>query len=299
MDFLSRMNDVVSYIEAHLDSDLSYSDLAGIVCCSVYQFGRIFSYVVGVPLAEYIRRRRLSQAALVLQNGGCKVIDVAIRYGYQSPDAFTRAFQTLHGVTPKDACSPGVKLRLYPPIAFHLSIKGAEQMEYRIEEKGIINCVGITKNFGKVVVNKDAGHWTETRPDIWQYWNYFLDEGENLIIRDKYKLYRTPFWQVGYDRIDETGDTVISIGAEARDGENYPELVPFQIPAHTWSVFTAKGTLDQAVHPVTQTMTRVMTDWLPNSSYDLIPGISLEVYGPGNTQEEDYVTELWLPVQHK
>lgn len=299
MDFLNKMNQVADYIEAHLTDDIDYGELASIVCCSVYQFGRIFVYVIGTPLSEYVRRRRLSQAALELQNGNQKVIDVALRYGYHSPDAFTRAFSAMHGVTPKEACTLGVKLKLYPRITFHISIKGDTNMEYRIEEKGIVSCVGIVKNFGRITLNRDAEHWTEERPDVWKFWDYFLDEGENIIIRDKYKLYRSPFWQVGMDMILENGDTVVHIGAEARDNEEYPELTRFEIPAHTWAVFTCRGTLNQKVHPVTQTMTRVLTEWLPNSGYELIKGVSLESYGPGNTQSDDYFCELWLPVKKK
>lgn len=299
MDFLSRMNQVADYIEAHLDEEMDYGDLANIVCCSVYQFGRIFSYVVGVSLSEYVRRRRLSQAALELQNGNSRVIDVALRYGYNSPDAFTRAFSAMHGVTPKEACALGVKLRMYPRITFHISIKGDADMEYRIEEKSVAQCVGIVKNFGKVKVNKDAEHWTGERPDIWSFWDHFLDFGMNIVIRDRYKLYRPPFWQIGVTETLENGDTVVKIGAEARAGEEYPELTCFDIPAHTWAVFTARGTLNQKVHPVTQTMTRVLTEWLPTSGYKLIKGIDLETYGPGDTQEDGYFCELWLPVKKK
>ena len=299
MDFLGRMNQVADYIEAHLTEDMVYSDLAGIVCCSVYQFGRIFSYVVGVSLSEYVRRRRLSQAALELQSGDKKVIDVALRYGYNSPDAFTRAFSAMHGVTPKEACTLGVRLRLYPRITFHISIKGDADMEYRIEQKSAVHCVGIVKNFGKVKVNRDAEHWTDERPDIWQYWDHFLGFGMNIVIRDRYKLYRPPFWQVGVTQMLENGDTVVKIGAEARAGEEYPELTRFDIPANTWAVFVAKGTLNQKVHPIAQTMTRVLAEWLPVSGYELIKGIDLETYGPGNTQSDDYFCELWLPVRVK
>jgi len=296
MDFLDRMNQVVDYIEAHLTDDFDYNELAGIVYCSAYQFGRIFSYVVGVPLSEYIRRRRLSQAALTLQGGDKKVIDVALQYGYSSPDAFTRAFYAVHGVTPKEACAAGVVLKLYPRISFHITIKGDVDMEYRIEEKPAVSCVGVVRNFGKITVNKDAAHWTDTRPDVWRFWDTFLDEGENIIIRDKYGLYREPFWQVGMDVVTESGETIVHIGAEAREGEEYAELTRFTIPAQTWAVFTCRGTLNQNVHPVTQTMTRVLSEWLPSSGFSLIKGVSLETYGPGDTQTDDYICELWLPV---
>lgn len=97
----------------------------------------------------------------------------------------------------------------------------------------------------------------------------------------------------------ENGDTVEKIGAELREGEKYPGLTRFDIPANTWAVFTAKGTLNQKVHPITATMTRVMTEWLPASGYELIKSYEIEVYGPGNTQSDDYTCELWLPVKYR
>ena len=172
-------------------------------------------------------------------------------------------------------------------------------MEYRIEEKGVVSCAGVVKNFGRITLNQEAEHWQEERPDIWQFWDAFLDEGENIIIRDKYQLYRAPFWQVGMDVINEKGETIIHIGAEARDNELYPELIPFEVPAHQWAVFTCRGTLNQKVHPIAQTMTRVLAEWLPNSGYELVKGMSLETYGPGDTQSDEYVCELWLPVNRK
>jgi len=297
MDFLNRMNQAADYIEAHLTEDMDFSELAGIVYCNVHQFGRIFAYVVGTPLSEYVRRRRLSQAALELQTGHVKVIDVALRYGYNSPDAFTRAFAAMHGITPKEACTKGVPLRMFPRISFHISIKGDVDMEYRIVEKGVVPCVGVVKNFGKIIINKNAEHWTEERPDIWQFWDHFLDYGANITIRDKYELYREPFWQVGMDVVTDEGETIVHIGAEARDGEEYPELTRFDIPARTWAVFVCRGTLNQKTHPVTQTMTRVLSEWLPSSGYEIVKGVSLETYGPGDTQTDDYVCELWLPVR--
>ncbi len=159
MDFLSRMTRVVDYIEEHIAEDMDMSEVAKFVCCGAYQFGRIFSYVVGVPLSEYIRRRRLSLAAVELQSGDAKVIDVAMKYGYESPDAFARAFGAMHGVTPREACAPGVKLRLYPRIRFHITIKGEQDMQYRIVEMPAFTVVGVVKNFGRWTANQEGKDW--------------------------------------------------------------------------------------------------------------------------------------------
>jgi AraC family transcriptional regulator len=298
MDFPSRMTEVVDYIEDHISDDIDLGEVAKIVCCSAYQFGRIFSYVVGISMSEYIRRRRLSLAALELQASDVKVIDVALRYGYNSPDSFARAFREMHGITPRESCALGVRLRMFPRITFHISIKGDADMEYRIEQKQTIKIVGVVKNFGKWEVNQHAKNWQAKMGDIWLFWDHFLSYGANLIIRDKYKLYRTPFWQIGVTQTLDNGDTVVAIGAES-DGRIYPELDTYEIPANTWAVFTAKGKLNQEVHPIAALMTRVLSEWLPSSGYVKSMNCELEVYGPGNTQSDDYTCEVWIPVKKK
>lgn len=298
MEFLSIMTEVVDYIEDHITDDIDFNDIAKIVCCGVYQFGRIFSYVVGISLSEYIRRRRLTLAALELQSSDVKVIDVALKYGYNSPDAFTRAFSNMHGVTPKEASSLGVKLRLYPRISFHISIKGDVDMEYRIVEREEIKVVGVIKNFGKWTANSEASTWQEKMGDIVVFWDEFLDEGMNAKIRDEYKLYRAPFYQIGVTQTLDNGETVLAIGAEA-DGKEYSDLEVFTVPASTWAVFTAKGTLNQNEHPIDTLMTRIVSEWLPSSGYVKSMNYEIEVYGPGNTQSDEYTCDIWIPVKRK
>lgn len=296
MDFLSRMGAVVDYIEEHITEDMDYNELAKLVSCGVYQFGRIFSYVVGISLSDYIRRRRLSLAALELQEGNSKVIDIALKYGYSSPDSFARAFHNLHGITPKEACTLGAKLRLYPRITFHITIKGDDGMDYRIQEKDVFTVVGVVKNFGKWTANQEGQDWKDRMGDIWRYWDQFLNGEMNQIVRDKYKLYRAPLWQVGVTHTLDNGETVIAIGAESAGGE-YPELQTFTVPASTWAVFTAKGKLNQDEHPIDALLTRITSEWLPSSGYIKSMNYELEVYGPGNTEDEDYICEIWIPIK--
>ena len=298
MDFLSRMTQAIDYIEAHIGDDFDLQALAGIVCCNAYQFGRIFSYVVGMPLTEYVRNRRLSLAALDLSRRGMKVIDVAMKYGYSSPESFARAFREMHGVSPREASAGGVTLRMCPRISFHITVKGDTGMLYRLVERDAIQGVGVVRNFGKVRINEQAEHWTEQRPDVWQFWEDFLDRGENRIIRDKYRLYRAPLWQMGVNYVDPDGNLTVCIGAEDAGGD-YPELTRFVVPASTWAVFSTKGTLNQADHPLNALTTRIFSDWMPSSGYEQSMDYQIEVYGPGNTQQDDYETAVWIPVRKK
>jgi AraC-like DNA-binding protein/predicted transcriptional regulator YdeE len=142
MDWLKGMNDVIEHIEENLQEPIAYEKVARIVGCSVYEFFRIFSFMTGVSLAEYIRRRRLSQSVFDIQNSGEKIIDIALKYCYESPTSFAKAFKDLHGVTPSAARKTGVALKTFPPISFKLTIKGVEEMNFKIEKRGKFITVG-------------------------------------------------------------------------------------------------------------------------------------------------------------
>ena len=133
MDWVKQLNIAIRYIEDHLTGTIEYDELAKMLCCSTYQFQRMFAFMNNVPLSEYIRRRKLSLAVADIQKGE-RVIDVALKYGYSSPTAFSRAFQCLHGITPSEARKKGTLLKTYPPISFKLTITGTEELTYRIEE---------------------------------------------------------------------------------------------------------------------------------------------------------------------
>ena len=147
MDWLTRMNAALAYVEDNLDGDIDHETLSKIACCSSHNFFRMFSFITDVSLSEYIRRRRLTLAALELQNCDIKVIDLAVKYGYDSPVSFARAFQALHGVTPTEARSHGVTLKAYPKMTFQISIKREKEMNYRIETKEAFQVFGIEDVF--------------------------------------------------------------------------------------------------------------------------------------------------------
>lgn len=204
----------------------------------------------------------------------------------------------MHGVTPKEACILGTKLRLYPRITFHITIKGGINMEYCIVEKEAFEVVGAVKNFGKWGVKREASNWQDRMNDVWIFWDEFLSKGMDEKIGRVYKLYRAPFWQMGVTQTLANGETVIAIGAES-NGKEYSDLDTFEVPASTWAVFNSKGSLNQKVHPIEELMTRIITEWFPTSGYEKSMDYEIEVYGPGDTQSEDYICEIWIPVRKK
>ena len=143
MEWLSRLNDALDFIETHLDEDVDLDHAAQLAACSAFHFQRMFTYLAGIPLGEYLRRRRMTLAALELVEGNAKVIDLALKYGYESPTAFNRAFQSVHGVPPSRAKEAGVRLTAFPRISFTISVKGESAMNYRIEKKEPFRIVGM------------------------------------------------------------------------------------------------------------------------------------------------------------
>lgn len=145
MDSLTRLNEALNYVEENLLYTVDMKEVARIACCSEYHFTRMFSFLSGVTFSEYIRRRRLTLAAMELGRNDSKIIDLALKYGYTSPDSFTRAFQSMHGVTPSEVRDHSPSLKAFPRMTFQLSIQGGSEMNYRIEEKEAFRIVGISE----------------------------------------------------------------------------------------------------------------------------------------------------------
>jgi AraC family transcriptional regulator len=295
MEWLERMSSSIDYIERNITENILYDEVAKLACCSMHQFGRVFSYIVGVSLSEYIRRRRLTLAALELQGSQTKVIDVALKYGYESPDAFTRAFQNMHGITPKEARTLGVKLKAYPRITFQLTIKGVDEMEYRIVEMPDIQLVGMVKQIERQSANHEAKSWKESMGTEWEVWHEFLNQGMDQRLS---KAYHAPLWQMGFTKTLENGESLLAIGAET-NVEDYPDLQTSTIPAGRWAVFSVKGSLSKSEHPIDAMWTRITMEWFPASGYVRSNNYEIQVYPPGNTDSNDYISEIWIPVESK
>lgn len=142
MNWFEGFNRVVGYIEAHLEEETDYQAMADILGYSVYHFQRLFLMVAGTSAAEYIRCRRLSKAAAELMEGGDKVLDIAVKYGYSSAGSFSRAFRAMHGMAPGEVRKSGATVQAYPPLSFEVTIKGAQAVAYRIVRMGAFRIVG-------------------------------------------------------------------------------------------------------------------------------------------------------------
>jgi AraC family transcriptional regulator len=291
MDWLMGMNNVLDYIEENITESIDYDELAKMVCCSTYEFGRIFSFMAGVSISEYIRRRRLSLAAFDVQDEDQKMVDIALKYCYESPASFTRAFKEIHGTSPLLARKQGLSLKTYPKISFKLTIKGVEEMNFRIVKKDSFKIIGLKGMSSSIVEEGDT---------LDPLWRNFMDNydirlwnkgGEN-------NYYHEPLWQVGaYWNESKNGETPCIIGAELGDKAVLDGMDIEIIPASTWTVFTItspSGTAQDEVYA------RIQTEWFPTSRYKRNQSVqSLEIYLPGDGSSQNYQWQIWMPVIEK
>ncbi len=280
MEWIEGMNKAISYIEEHLTEEISYDELARIACCSAYHFQRMFAYMAGVPLSEYIRRRRMSLAAAELQSGEEKVIDIGMKYGYTSPTAFNRAFQSVHGMAPSMAKKGGAPMKAYPPISFKITVKGAEELNYRIEEKAAFRIVGISHPLDKEIEKN-----FKTVPQMWQ--NAAMNgtiEKLALLMNDQ------PMGVLGVSVCNDKEDWryFIAVSSSA-DADN--TLDEYIVPACTWAVFSGTGT-GMSIQELEQ---RIVTEWLPTSGFEYDNAPDIEVYL--NPDPNDMQYEVWVPVK--
>lgn len=205
MDWLESMNRVAGYMEEHLTERVSYGAMARMTGCSVYEFSRIFSFMTGMSLSEYIRRRRLSQAVFDLQAGE-RVVDVGLKYGYDSPTAFARAFRELHGVSPTEARKPETRLKTYPPISFQFTIQGVSALEFRMERTEAFQIVGLVDR-GEPA-DRD---YMDSEPALGPLWRRFMAEYDPRLYNGggAENLYCPPFWQVAAYSFALDGETAI------------------------------------------------------------------------------------------
>lgn len=281
MDWVTALNQALDVIEANLTASVDPQELAKIACCSVFHFQRIFSCLAGVPLSEYVRRRRMTLAAAELSRGA-KVLDTALKYGYESPTAFNRAFQAVHGLTPSQAQRQGTRLSSYPPIRFRISIQGVTEMKYRIENKDAFTVLGMERTF-----TMEGG---ENFALIPKFWDEFFANGYDATVTG----------QMGVCLEDTpTGNTFRYLIADpCQPDAPVPDgFVKETLPALTWAIFEGKGPLPHALQTLNR---RIFEEWLPASTeYTLSAGCNIELYTCGDTQSAEYAFEIWLPVKAK
>jgi len=305
MDWINQLNRAIKYIEENLTEELDIEVIAKIAHCSVFNFQRMFSYISGVTLAEYIKRRKMSLAAVDLQTGNVKVVDIALKYGYQSPTAFNRAFQSVHGFAPSKVTEVGAILKSHPPISFKLTVKGVIEMAFKIENKDKIRILGLS-----IPIGDDPTIAYQEAESLWVKVFYEnsstdsdgtpLDYGPilhelNSVCRSEYN----GFFAIEMGRrLTGSNNTEFIIGV-ASDEPATEKLKEFYIPKHSWAVFNGENYFTQEFADAENAITfdaRIYAEWLPTSGYTLANDLDVS-FIHATKDLESATFEQWVPVK--
>lgn len=272
--WIEGIQDAIEYMESNLTQEITVKDVAEKAYVSEFHFQRIFMVLCGFSVSEYIRNRRMALAARELAHSDMKVIDVALKYGYDSPDSFTRAFTKFHGITPSAAKEAGAKLRDFAPVRINLTLEGGTMMEYKIVEKAAFTLMGRKRKFSNET----------SYQEIPEYWQEHYRDGGGEVVCGMYGLC-----------IDSDGEYFDYLIADNYlPWKEIPQGYETRtLPAGTWAVFPCK------LRTLQDTNTRMWKEWLPNcKEYKLGGNYNIEMYAlPCEEEPQESYVELWLPIE--
>lgn len=290
MDWITGISKAIDYIEEHITEPTDYARAAKEACSSLFNFQRVFALLCGYTLGDYVRMRRLTLAGEELFSTDAKVIDVALKYGYDSPESFSRAFTRFHGVSPS-AVRKGAAIRSFSRICVKLILTGGSIMEYRIEKKQAAKIICRRREF-----TKPGDDYTNR--EIPEFWNECGRDGSIQKLCGYIKDSAQFKGLLGVCFSTEMTDSGFPYGIGAEyDGESDPqdfEIV--EIPAYTYAVFTVRGRMPDAFR---ETYRKICTEFFPQSGYEYSNGVEIEVYPSADVQNPDYTCEIWIAVKPK
>ncbi len=275
-DWIEGFQASIDYIEQNLTKELDIGKIAKKAALSSFYYQRIFGAMCGMTVGEYIRERRMTLAAQELAGSDCKVIDIALKYGYDSPDSFTKAFQRFHGITPAQAREKGVNLRSLAPLHIKITLEGGTMLDYKIVEKAAFTVVGIKKSFNSETSYKEIpkfwGEWASDMKGLKGMFGVCSDmDGTNF-----------DYW----------------IADLYMPWEEYPqECSTYQIPGGLWALFKCVGPLPGSMQSVN---TKIWSEWLPSlKEYELAGNYSLEFYLPPAKNPAETVSYIAIPIKKR
>ncbi len=284
MDWIKIIENALRYIEENLSGELTVGRIAEKVNISPFYFQKGFSMLCGYSVGEYIRMRRLSVAGSELVTSDNKVIDLALKYGYDSPDSFTKAFTRFHGSTPTDVRRKGALLKSFAPLHIKIILDGGNTMEYRVEEKPAFRVMGVSKIFSYETANAD----------IPQYWDEIHVQAAVKPVEGMYGICFDE--EMGGNRFR------YMIADDLEEGEaEEKNLETYEVPRHTWAIFPCRGAMPLSIQEVNR---RIFSEWLPAGNYEIAEGYNIEYYSDSaefkdGTQDPDYYAEVWIPVRER
>lgn len=285
MNWIESMSEAIKYIEENLRDALLIDDIAEKAHISPFYFQKAFSLLCGFTVGEYIRNRRLTSAGSDLLTTGEKIVDIAMKYGYDSPDSFTKAFTRFHGATPTAVRKDGKNIKTFAPLKLKFLLEGGYIMDYRIVEKEAFKLVGASKVF----------KYETSMAEIPEFWTEHYKAGNGRYVCGMYGV------------CIETNGSCRDFEYLIADDYNAEKKLPsefkvIEIPKNTWAVFPCTGGIPKSLQDVTA---KVFSEWLPNcADYELAGGYSIEYYSdPRNyekgNKDEKYYCEVWIPLKKR
>lgn len=285
MEWIESIREAISYIEENITKDLSIKEIADRVNVSPFYFQKGFGMLCGYSLSEYIKGRRLALAGSEVVSTNEKIIDIAIKYGYDSPDSFTKAFTRFHGVTPSAVRTEGAMIKSFVALKIKFSLEGGYIMDYKIVEKDEFKVIGVSKKF----------KYEEAFTEVPLFWDEHISQGN---IKDICGMYGV--------NIDEemSGNEFEYIIADdySKDKEGMEKYIVKTIPKFTWAIFPCCGPGKIVIQ---ETNKKIFSEWLPNCrDYEIAAGYNIEMYSDPSQYEEriadkNYYSEIWIPVKKK
>lgn len=285
MNWIESISVAIKYIENNLEDDLQIENIANKAYISPFYFQKAFSLLCGFTVGEYIRNRRLANAGNDLLTTNERIIDIAMKYGYDSPDSFTKAFTRFHGSTPTAVRKNGQTIKSFAPLKLKFLLEGGYIMDYRIIEKDAFKVVGIAKMVNSETAFKDI-------PEFWAQ-HYQMGKGK----------YICGMYGVCIEGSTNTSEFEYLIADDYDETKNLSdEFEIFEIAKHTWAVFPCIGPMPKALQSVNK---KIFSEWLPScADYEIAGGYNIEYYTDlrnyekGN-QDEKYYSEIWIPIKKK
>ena len=283
-----ELNDVIDYIEEHLTDNLSLEMISEYAGVSDFHFRKIFFYLAGVTLSEYIKNRRLSAASMDLLDGE-RVTDVAMKYGYQL-DAFSRAFKKWSGNLPSEIIKKGIS-KTFPKLSFIIKVKGGKILEFRIVDKPAFILVGVTKR----VPMQFEGINQEIVKLAKSITNEQKEKMHSLQNIEPYEIVNTSY-EADANFLKEEGKLTHLIGVLTTKNHINNSLEKVHVPAYTWAVFPNEGPFPSTLQ---NTMAKVYSEWLPSSKYEVINAPTFSFTKMNKEEKDDAYSEVWIPVRRK
>ncbi|MCT4632410.1 MAG: AraC family transcriptional regulator [Firmicutes bacterium] len=283
MDWIKAVSKSIDFIEDNLTEDISIKDIAKIACISPFYYQRMFSVLTNMSVHSYIRNRRLTLAAMELQNTDIKIIDLAMKYGYDSPEAFSRAFKKAHGVNPSVLRKENTAIKAFMKLTIQVTLKGELPMKYSIETKPAFSFYGMTRTVSTI----DEANFR----DIPLFWQETMNDGTFMKMIEATGTEKSIGACMPMDPDKDTEfDYVIGgfCDKEIGDYDNY------NVPEHKWAVFQVNGPVMKVLQ---DTWRRIFAEWFPQTGYKHAAEPELEVYFPGDVNSEDYYMEIWIPIE--